>query len=330
MRALAKTALLTGLACFAALQAGAAGVAELKLHVRLDAGVIRVADLWADAGPKADTVIGSAPPPGRGIAIEAAQLAYIAHLYDVNWHPVSGVERTMLERAGRPLSHDEMTLPLKRGLIAAGAAENVSVELPNTPPVLVPPLSYPLLSVEGMHYDLATGRFAADLSVAADGMETQRMRVEGRAVEMVTAVIASRRLSPGEVIGADDVRVVQVPAQRLAAPPIGDIVEAVGLTPKRAVVAGQPLSAGELGAPVMIPKGSTVVMALETPNMSLAAQGLALTAGGKDDEIQVMNPLSRAVVTAKVTGPGRAVVLSNSTPLKPPSRSVPRGPEVSN
>ena len=96
--------------------------AVLRLQVALDAGVIRVSDLWANAGPKADTVIGPAPPPGRSIAIEAGQLAYIARLYDVEWRPTSGVERTAVERAGRPLSRDEVSEPIRRSLVEAGAA----------------------------------------------------------------------------------------------------------------------------------------------------------------------------------------------------------------
>jgi flagella basal body P-ring formation protein FlgA len=79
-----------------------------------------------------------------------------------------------------------------------------------------------------------------------------------------------------------------------------------------------------------VPKGATVVIALETANMSLAAQGVALDSGGRDDVIQIMNPVSRAVVAAKVTAPGRAVILPGSTPLVAPARATPRPSEVAN
>ena len=39
--------------------------AVLKLQIKLDAGVIKVSDLWAGAGAKQDMVVGMAPPPGR-------------------------------------------------------------------------------------------------------------------------------------------------------------------------------------------------------------------------------------------------------------------------
>ena len=325
-----KRAALILFGCLTSIHGNAAVAPELKLHVQLDAGVIRVSDLWDNPGAKSEAVIGTAPPPGRSIAIEAAQLAYIAHLYDVNWHPTSGVERTFLERAGRPLSYEEMAGPVRRSLIASGAPASVAIELGNVAPILVPPMSFPMISVEGTRYDPATGRFAADLAASTDGMETQRMRIEGRATDMVPTIVATRRLTAGDVITASDVRIMQIAGQRLTGPALTDISEVVGQTPKRTLVAGQPVSATDVGAPVMVLKGATVLIVLETPNMSLASQGLAVSSGGRDDMIQVMNPLSRAIVAARVTGPGRAIVLSGSTPLVAPTRVASRNPEIAN
>jgi flagella basal body P-ring formation protein FlgA len=327
----AKTVLLILLCCsFAASGHADQPTARLKLEVHLDAGVIKVGDLWENAGAKADTVIGTAPPPGRSIAVEAAQLAYIAHLYDVDWRPLSGVERTSVERAGRPLTHGEMVEPIKRNLIEAGAAPTVTVELANLAPILVPPQSFPLLQVEALAYDPGSDRFFADLVISTEGMQTQHIRVGGRVMEMVTAIVAARRLEPGDVIVEGDVRAVQMPGRRLTGPAASDVSQVVGQTPRRTVVAGQTLALADVGAPVMVSKGATVVIALETPNMSLAAQGVALSSGGRDDVIQIMNPLSRAVVAAKVTAPGRAVILPGSSPLVAPARATPRPSEVAN
>ncbi|MDR3535131.1 MAG: flagellar basal body P-ring formation chaperone FlgA [Acetobacteraceae bacterium] len=330
MQRVAKTVLLALLCGLFSAHLYAKTAAQLKLQVTLDAGVIKVADIWGDAGAKADTVIGPAPPPGRSIAIEAGQLAYIAHLYDVNWRPISGVERTTVERAGRPLTHDEVSEPVRRSLVEAGAPPNVTVELANVAPILVPPLSFPLVSAEAVAYDLAAERFSADLVISTDGMQTQRMRVSGKILQMVTAVVAARRLEPGDVITAADVRAMPVAERRAVGVLASNISEVVGQTPKRTIVAGQPVATADVGPPVMVPKGATVVLLLETPNMSLASQGLALGAGGRDDVIQVMNPISRAVVAARVTGAGRAVVLPGSTPIVPPARATPRNPEVMN
>jgi flagella basal body P-ring formation protein FlgA len=335
MRKMARPAVLVLLVGLWAAQMGSAaawadGVAALRLQVQLDAGVIKVGDLWTNAGTKSDAVVGPAPPPGRAIAIETGQLAYIARLFDVDWRPVSGVERTSVERAGRPLSREEAAEPLRRNLVEAGAGESGTVELANFAAILVPPASFPLIAVEAMAYDPGSDRFSASLVVSGPDMPTQRMRVAGRILHMTTAVIATRRLQAGEVIGAADVRAAQVPERRLAGPVLGDVALAVGQAPRRTIVAGQPLTATDIGPPVMVAKGDTVVVVLDTPGIYLAAQGVSLSAGGHDDVIQVMNPLSRAVVAARVVGPGRAVIAPGSTPLVAPAAAPPRSPEIAN
>ena len=330
MKSLAKTAILILLCCFGGSSGYSGVLAELKVQVEIDAGVIKVGDLWENAGPKAGTVIGAAPPPGRSIEIGAAQLAYIAHLYDVEWKPVSRVERSVVERAGRPLTRDEMAAPIQRSLTDAGASPTITIELANFAPILVPPASFPLISVEALNYDPATDRFSADLIVSTEGMQTQRMRVDGKALDMVTAVVASQRLDTGDVILPAFVHTMQVPKRRLSGRAVTDVSQVVGQTPRHTIALGQPLVEADVGPPLMVQKGSTVVILLETANMSLAAQGLALSSGGRGDEIQVMNPLSRSVVVARVTGVGKAVVLSGSSPIVPPSRVVTRNTEVAN
>lgn len=330
MKRATKTVLLALLCGSVSAHPQAKPAAQLKLDVQLDASVIKVADLWANAGAKADTVIGPAPPPGHSIAVEAKQLAYIAHLYDVDWRPTSGVERTLIERAGRPLTYDEMAEPIRRSLVQAGAPATVSVDLTAVPPILVPPGSVPLVSVEADTYDAGSDRFSADLVVSTDAMQTQRVRVSGRLAQMIKAVVAVHRLEPGEVITAGDVQATQVAERRLVGPVEHDVSDVVGQTPKRTIVAGQPVEDADVGAPIMVPKGATVILLLDTPNMSLTAQGLALGSGGRGDVIQVMNPLSRAIVAARVTGPGQATIEPGSTPLVPPARATSRSPEIAN
>ncbi|HEY1413650.1 MAG TPA: flagellar basal body P-ring formation chaperone FlgA [Rhodopila sp.] len=330
MKRITKTVLLALLCGSFAAQSYAKSAAQLKLQVELDAGVIKVADLWSNAGPKANTIIGPAPPPGRSIAVEAGQLAYIAHLYDVDWKPTSGVERTLIERAGRALSYDEIADPVRRSLVQAGAPPSVTVDLAAMPPILVPPASFPLVTVEADTYDPGSERFSADLVISTEGMETQRTRVTGRVAQMVKALVAAHRLDPGDVITSADVRATQIAERRLVGPVENDLSAVLGQAAKRTIVAGQPLEVADVGPPVMVAKGATVVLTLDTPYMSLTAQGLALGSGGRGDVIEVMNPLTRAVVAARVSGAGRAVVEPGSIPVVPPTRAMPSNSEVAN
>lgn len=307
-----------------------APLAVLHLQVPIDGGTIKVSDLWAGAGIKGDAVVGPAPLPGRSFAIEAGQLAYIARLFEVNWRPMSGVERTTVERAGRALTREEIAEPVRASLVEAGAPPDAAVEFANLLPIEVPPLSFPQLSVEAISYDAGSQRFSANIAVSTEGMQTQRLRVSGRAVQMAAAVVAVRRLQPGDIIEVADLRLAQLPVRRLAGAMVTELADAVGQSPKHAIAAGQPLAAADIGPPLLVTKGETVVVTLESAGMSLAVQGVSLGQGGRDDVIQVMNPLSRAVVAARVAGPGRATIMPGSVPLVAPASATPHNSEVAN
>jgi flagella basal body P-ring formation protein FlgA len=324
------TWLLLAMACFSGGAAKAPDSAVLNLQVRVDAGVLHVSDIWRNAGPKSDAVIGSAPPPGRSFSIEAPQLAYIARLYDVDWRPSSGAERTSVERGGRPLDRDEVLDQIRRALVATGVPDTVTLDLVNFSPIMVPPMSFPTVQVDGLSYEQTTDRFTANISVSSEGMDRQTMQITGHAIQMTDAVVTVRRLQPDDVIADSDVKLVRMPQRRLSGDPASTITQVVGQAARRTIAAGQPVMISDIGQPMMVAKGAPVVLVMESPGLSIAAQGLALSSGGRDDVIEVMNPLSRAVVSARVIGPGRTSVSPNSTPLTRPARhGAPPNPQVS-
>lgn len=305
-----------------------AAAPSLNLQVHLDAGVIRVGDIWRDAGDGAATVIGAAPPPGRAITVDGPQLAYLARLFNVEWKPVSGVERVTIERPGRAVSREEIVGSVRRSLIEAGAPEDGTVELAGFNPVQVPPLATPAISVQEATYDPGSERFAATLLVAAEGMPTESARVAGRVVQLADAVIATRRIAAGQIVLPGDVRVQAVPQRRLGQDMAHDPAQVVGQAARRLLAAGQPVPLAAIGAPILVEKGEPVALSLATPGMAIVAQGRALTAGGQGDVIQVLNPASRAVLEARVTGPGHASVAPGSTPVTQAAGSPPRNPEI--
>ena len=306
----------------------AAGMPTLNVQIQLDAGVIRVGDIWHDAGGNAAAIIGTAPLPGHSITVDGAQLGYIARLYNVEWKPTSGVERTIIERPGRTLTRDEIVVALRRRLAEAGAPADSTVELTSLNDILVPPTSSPVISVQDISFDAGTERFSATLLIAAEGMATENTRVAGRAVQLVDAVVATRRLSVGQTIGPDDVKLLPISQRRVGVEIARDLNRVVGQAARHTLVSGQPVPIADIGAPILVEKGGLVMLSIEMPGMSIAAQGRALDAGGRGDTIQVMNPMSHAVLEARVSGPGQASVVPGSTPVVAAAGSLSRSSEV--
>ena len=194
---------------------GTATAATLRPFGSVAGPVVCVSDLWDDAGEAASRALGPAPAPGERIVVDAPQLAAIARQFGVDWRPGSATERSILERPGMPLPHEAVEAALAASLAAAGAPDG-SIEMPDFAPPLVAPESHPRIVVEQLQWEPAGSRFAASLAVTGRNMTTLRLRVSGRVVDMVDAVVSTRRLLAGDVLRAADVALARLPRERPA------------------------------------------------------------------------------------------------------------------
>lgn len=279
--------------------------ATLKPYATLTAGVVRLSDLFDGAD---DRALGPAPAPGGRIVVEAAQLGAIARMFGVEWRANGPGDRSILERPGRSLSKEDVMAPLRATLEAAGAARDSEIELPS---VTTPPLplgALPALDFSGTSLDVPTGRFTTLLTVTAEGLPPVQLRLSGRVQEMVELPVAARPMMPGDVIRAADLHWSRMRIGLAR----GDLVrfpaQAEGQALRHALQSNQPIALADLGRPVIVAKGAPLVLELSGPGLQLTGQGVAAEPGGLGDRIHVINPYSRAVIEAEITGPGKARV----------------------
>lgn len=283
--------------------------------VLVEGDTIRLADLFESAGDRGATALGAAPGPGRRIVVEAAQLATIARLYGLPWRPVTGQERSIVERPGRPLSRDEVFDPLRRELIGLGMDAEAEIEIPGFAPPLVPLAALAQVIIEAPHLDPQTHRFSATLAVLADGMPSQRQRLAGRAVPTVPVVVATRRLAAGEVVQPSDTRLARLRAERVRPGAAERLDQVVGQQLRRPLATELPFHTADLSAPHLVQRNGAVIMLLEAPGLALSAQGRALEAAPRGAVVPVMNLASRTIVEGEVVGPGRVRVAMGTVPL---------------
>jgi len=209
----------------------------------------------------------------------------------------------VLERPGRALSREEITGPLRHALAAGADPRDIDIELANWTAPMVPAAALATVTVERISHDRVTGRFSAVVAILADDAAPLRLSLAGRAVEMIEVPVATRRLAAGAAITHADVRMARLPASRAAdaatEAPIGRALD-------RPLAAGQPFPTGPLGRPRIVRKGDTVSVAFASGGLIVTLGGRALSGGGLGDRIEVLNPASRAVIEAAVTGPGLA------------------------
>jgi flagella basal body P-ring formation protein FlgA len=289
--------------------------ATLRTLTTLAAPVVKLSDLFDDAGSRADRVLGPAPAPGERIVVEAPQLAAIARQFGVDWRPASAADRAVLDRPGKLMDRTAIAVPLLAALVRVGAPAEADLELPGFDPPLVPAEAQPSVAVEQVDYEGTSGRFTGVVLIAGQAMAPMRLRLTGQVDEIVHVLVPLHRLAAGTVLRAGDL----VPATVHAAAVRGDVVhaasEALGQALRHAVPEGQPLPLAELQRPLAVLKGAHVGMELRMPGLTVVAQGTALEGGAVGERIQVLNPVSGLAVEGEIVGADRVTVAPDSVPL---------------
>ena len=158
-------------------------------------------------------------------------------------------------------------------------------------------------------YNPSTQRFAANIIAPADAPDPKRTRVTGRIFRMLEVPVLNRRLGKGEVIRSRDIKWVDIRSKRVGRNIITDETDLIGMSSKRAMRMDTPIRRSEIGHPVLVNKGSLVIMTMSTPLMRLTSQGKAEENGIDGDTIRVLNTQSNKIVQAVVTGAGQVSVI---------------------
>lgn len=305
----------------AALLALPAHAATLRGGTTLSDSVVRLSDLFE--GVDADRAIGPSPDPGGRIIVESAQLGAIARQFDVDWRPSGTADRIVLERPGRPFPREQTLAALRVALAVSGVSADADVEMPGYTPVLVPPEVRATAEVGQLDYNATTGQFTAVLSVTAAGMSPGHARLSGRVLDVVELPVTVRRLGPGDVIGAADIQLARLHANAVRADVALVPAQVVGMALRHPVGPGAPLLLADLARPQAVQKGESVQMQLQSPGISVSAQGVAMDSGAVGERVRVLNVSSRAVVEAEVLSSGHVRVSGTAPVLLPPGSPIP-------
>ena len=289
--------------------ASARAEATLRPVAVVKASVIRIGDLFSDAGSHASDVVAPAPPLGSRTIFDAAWLAAAAREHHVDWQPASRFDQAAVERAARVVPADAVASALLDEIRARQPLDDGEIQLDNPALRLVVAAEAPdAIGIESLSFDARTGRFSALVSALANDADAERQHVSGRVFRMVKVPTLNRALAPGEAIHTGDIEFLRLRADRVAGDVTADLHELVGRTPRRPLRAHEPLRAGDIQVPIVVHKGDLVTVLLETPLMRLCAQGKALDDGAMGAAIRLANTKSNRVIDAVVTGPNLATI----------------------
>jgi flagellar basal body P-ring formation protein FlgA len=285
--------------------------AEPQPHpsVAVSANVIRLGDIFSDAGAHADEIVAPAPAPGYRVTYDAGWLAAAAHAHHLSWAPQSSYDQVTVERVALAIGSDAIAARLMAELAARQSVENAELRLDNPAlRLIVPAERGDVMAVDGLTVDPRSGRLSAYVSAPPGDPDAVREHVTGRVVYRIDLPVLNRPMTPGETIAAQDVGHVLLLRDQIGADAVTDTAALIGKTPRHPLRADQPVRSGDVQTPIVVHRDDIVTILLETPTMRLTAQGKALEDGAMKAVIRVANSASNRVIDATVAAPNTVVV----------------------
>ena len=121
-------------------------------------------------------------------------------------------------------------------------------------------------------------------------------------------LVAKYDLRPGQPLRAADVTRKTMPVDGFRRSYLDTLALSDGLTPRRPIAAGSPLSRSDLQAVRLIKRGSKVRLINQGHGIKIQAQGIALDNGAKGERIAVKNERSNRIVYGTVRADGQVAV----------------------
>lgn len=283
--------------------------ASLKPISIITADVITVGDIFNGVKNNADYVIGGAPQPGQDLTLNARTLYRIATAMDLNWRPLSTSDQVVVRREASVVSFDTIEKSLRESLSKKGANGNFNINLNTGKPTMVLPNDLPnRVEVSSITFDPQKDYFQATLVAPSIDNPVQKLSVSGLVERMVKVPVLRANLQNGDVIGLNDIQMIDMPQNKLDHGILLKEEDIIGMTPRRIAYAGKFLQSGALERPQLVGRGDSVSITFTNGPLVLTAKGKALQSGAAGDLVRVTNANSSKTIDAFVTGSNEVIV----------------------
>ncbi len=306
----AKKLLLLLAASWAVSMAAPCQAATTRGEVLLAGSHVTLGDLFLNAGDKAGMIVAEAPAPGMKTAYDVTALNQIARSSKFEWKAEDNYVRVVVTRDSNALNSAKINELVAAEIAKAVPSKDLDIALDNQSLEIhrakSEPLSYRFSEIK---YDPIKSRFETNLIVdRAGSSDAEVVKVTGRAMLMVQVAILNRSVTSGDVVGEHDVEWSRVAVDKAGADAVTDPSRLVNVESRRTLTVGSVLRMRDLRGAKIVLKGTLITIAVETPNMTLSAQGRAMADGAMGDTIQVINTQSNRAIDAVVVGSGKVSV----------------------
>jgi len=272
--------------------------------------LIRLGDLFANAGPAAAVPVAPAPAPGMQITYGADWLAAAASEHHLAWSPSSPFDQITVTRAIRTINADQIVGRLMGEIAQRQSTDNAELELDNPGLHLIEAADAPpSIGIDGLTIDQRTERISAVVFAPAGDPAAPRQRITGRLIYRVEVPEPTHALAAGTIIVAGDLDMVKVRRDRIDPGAATDPQQLVGESPRHTLAPGEPVRVADVAMPLLVHRADLVTIDLKTDNLELTSQGTALEDGAAGAHVRIQNTKSNRVIDAIVTAQDMVTVL---------------------
>ncbi len=303
-------------ALFSLLASNALAAPALRAEISVNRPVVTVGDMFEDAGLLAERALFRAPAPGTSgiVSLQAVRSAAVrAGLLE---YSQEGILSVRVERQAAIVDattlNDLIEADLsRRGLIGPGVEVETRFDVADIS-IRAENVAEPA-TLTSLGYQPGAGHFSARFNISGHDMPVE---LSGRIELMVEVPHLAASLAAGATITAGDLEMKRVPLQFADTSGVERFDQIVGKQLRRASRAGVMLKAADLSEPLAVRRNTQVTVLLRSGPMTLSVLGQSLGDATAGQIVQVMNSVSRKIVSGVANADGSVEVTTAAAQLK--------------
>jgi len=293
---------------------GAAWAAPvLRSDIVVTGAIVTVGDMFEDAGAAAEQGLFRAPLPGTSGLVDLADIHAALARIGIDDFQTGGRDGVRVTRAATVIDETVLTDLIAADLATRGIVGNgMSIDLLFSSPVR--PLNAEAVaqpaSIISLRYLPGTGAFTARFAIA--GIE-HPLDVSGTIELMIAAPHINASLPAGTLLSAANIDMRPVPLKFVESTGVPRLEDVVGKALVRQSRDGMMLRPDDVAVPLLISKNDPVTIYFRKGPMTLTVKGQAVTGAASGGPVQVLNLMSKRVISATAISAGAVEV--NTDPL---------------
>lgn len=282
----------------------------LRADITIAAPVVTVGDMFDDAGLLAERPLFRSPLPGTTGNVQLSAIRAATARIGLTQFDANGLNQIRVSRAATQVDHDTLAGLIaddlrNRGILGDGMNADMLFTMPLE--VINAAVDDMPARLESLRYLPGNGTFAARFLIA--GLN-RPLDISGTIEMSIEAPHLVASLPAGTVLRPDHIVMRPLSLRQADAQGIPALDQLVGMALNRQSREGMLLRASDVSVPLAVAKNDLVTIYYRQGPMTLTVRGQAVTGAAEGAPLQVLNLISRRVISAKAIAPGAVEVSS--------------------